>query len=108
MQSETPFFIENVALEVGDIPADGIVSRTVYKAPNVRAVLFGFGAGQELSEHTSPYRATLMVGRGRLRITVGEEAFECAAGACLIIPPHAPHSVQALEESAFLLLMTGA
>ncbi|GAP64368.1 hypothetical protein ARMA_2791 [Ardenticatena maritima] len=108
MPSETPFFVEDIASAVGEIPADGILSRTVYKAANVRVVLFGFGAGQELTEHTSPYRATLIVGRGRLRVTVGAETFECAAGSCLIIPPQAPHGLYALEESAFLLLMTGA
>ena len=33
--------------------ANGIVSRTLMRAPNVRVVLFGFAEGQELTEHTS-------------------------------------------------------
>ena len=32
-----------------DIPSDGILSRTVYNDGQVKAVVFGFDAGQELS-----------------------------------------------------------
>ena len=34
-------------------PVDGILSRTLYNDERTKAVIFGFGAGQELSEHTS-------------------------------------------------------
>ena len=33
-------------------PADGILSRTIFQDDRVKAVIFGFGQGQELSEHT--------------------------------------------------------
>ena len=35
------------------IVADSIVSRTLWTAERVKAVLFGFAPGQELSEHTA-------------------------------------------------------
>ena len=40
-------------------PTDGILSRTLYDDEGLKAVLFGFGAGQELSEHTSTMPAIL-------------------------------------------------
>lgn len=40
-------------------PADGILSRTIYEDDRVMAVVFGFGAGQELSEHTAAKPAML-------------------------------------------------
>ena len=34
-------------------PADGILSKTIYQDDQIKAVVFGFGQGQELSEHTA-------------------------------------------------------
>jgi len=34
-------------------PADGILSRTVFQDDRIKAVMFGFGQGEELSEHTA-------------------------------------------------------
>jgi len=42
-----------------EIPADGILSRTVYQDDHVKAVVFAFAAGQELSEHTASMPAIL-------------------------------------------------
>ncbi len=39
-------------------PEDGILSRTIYDDERIKAVIFGFGAGQELSQ-TSPIRFCL-------------------------------------------------
>ena len=34
-------------------PDKGILSRTLYNDDRLKAVLFGFGQGEELSEHTA-------------------------------------------------------
>jgi hypothetical protein len=34
-------------------PSDGTLSRTLYQDDRLKVVLFGFAAGQELSEHTA-------------------------------------------------------
>ena len=39
----------------------GIVSRGVIAAPGLRVTLFGFAAGQELTEHTSSSRALIQI-----------------------------------------------
>ena len=50
--SETYFFSENLEALITEIPPDSIVSRTFYEADRLKAILFGFAPGQELSEHT--------------------------------------------------------
>jgi hypothetical protein len=44
--------LPNLLVEI-EPPADGTLSRTVHQDSCLKAVLFGFAAGQELSEHTS-------------------------------------------------------
>jgi hypothetical protein len=47
-------------------PADGILSRTIFQDDRMKAVIFGFGQDQELSEHTAskPGHAVLRQRRG--------------------------------------------
>jgi hypothetical protein len=45
-------YIASLIEQVKDIPPDSIVSRTFYSDEQMKAILFGFAAGQELSEHT--------------------------------------------------------
>lgn len=45
-------FVADVAAQT-EIPADGTLSRTLYRDEHVKVVLFAFDAGQELSEHTA-------------------------------------------------------
>ena len=62
-------------------PADGILSRTVFQNDRVKAVIFGFGQGQELSEHTAANPAMLFFVKGEARVGLGDD-----------IPVHAPTS----------------
>ena len=55
-------WFENVAALVKDTPKDSITSRTFYQDEHVKAVLFGFDAGQSLSKHTAAMPAPAEVG----------------------------------------------
>lgn len=88
-----------------DIPTDGILSRTVYDGERVRAVLFAFSAGEELSEHTASMPAILHLVQGEAHLTLGEEAFEAHAGAWAHMDAHLPHSIRAKTPLVMLLLM---
>ena len=55
-----------------------------------------------LSEHANPGEASVHVLHGRVRLTAGAQSWEGRDGD-LIIVPDAPHSLQALEDSAVLL-----
>lgn len=90
---------------VADIAAESIVSRTVYKDEGLRVILFGFAAGETLSEHTSSYPAVLHFLDGEAAVTLGNEAIEAQAGTWVHMPAHLPHSIEALTAVKMLLLM---
>ncbi len=97
-------FIPDIAAEV-EIPADGILSRTVFR-DGVRAVVFGFDAGQELSEHTAAAPVIIQVLRGRIALTLGAgEAVDAGPGSWAHLPPRLPHSLVASEPSVVLLTL---
>lgn len=87
---------------------NGIVSRTLLRTPNGRLVLFGFDAGQELTEHTSPHHAVVQVLTGRCEWKLGGETRELKTGDLLYLPPQLPHAVKALERFSMLLTLTVA
>ena len=60
-------YFEDITRTIESIPTDSIVSRTIYTDDGVRAVLFGFAAGQELTEHTASRPACSTLYRGMPR-----------------------------------------
>jgi len=83
----------------------GIVSRPLLDAGRTRVVLFGFAAGQELTEHATPARAVIQMLSGRAEWTLGKEKRTLAAGDLLHLPPGQPHAVQAVEPFSMLLTL---
>ena len=61
-------------------PADGILSRTIYQDDQIKAVLFGFAAGQELSEHTAAKPALINFIQGDAIVSLGGDQKEAVAG----------------------------
>jgi quercetin dioxygenase-like cupin family protein len=100
-------YIDDLAKQV-DIPADGILSRTLYADEQVKVVLFGFGAGQELSEHTASTPAILHIVQGEARLTLGDDSMEAQAGAWVHMPPELKHSIYAKTPVVMLLLLMKA
>ncbi len=68
----------------------------------LRQTVIAMVHGSELSEHENPGEATVLVLRGRVRLSAGELAWEGSRGD-LIIVPDARHRLTALEDSAVLL-----
>ncbi len=94
----------DVAQEMKEIPADSIVSRTVYSDPRVKVTLFGFAAGQELSEHTASTPAMLHFLKGSAKLTLGGESLDAGVGTWVHMPANLQHSVRA--ETPVVLLLT--
>lgn len=97
-------FIADLGKQV-DIPANGILSRTLYSDDRVKVVIFGFDAGQELSEHTASMPAILHIIQGEALLTLGDDSMEAPAGAWVRMPSELRHSVQARTPVVMLLLM---
>ena len=88
-----------------EIPADGTLSRVLYKDEQLRLVAFAFDAGQELTEHTASVPAIVQVVTGALTVQVGEERHRMGPSAWLLLEAGEPHSVYADEPSQMLLTM---
>lgn len=106
--SEPYALVPDLTQLVGELQPESIISRTFYQGVRMRGIVFGFDAGQELSEHTSSQNAVIQILRGEARVTLGDEAHELAAGAWIQMTPHLRHSVYARTPMIMLLLMLGA
>jgi quercetin dioxygenase-like cupin family protein len=67
--------------------------------------LFAFDAGQELSEHTTPFDALVLVLEGALTLTIGGTPVRAIPGTIVRMPANIPHAVDALEPARMLLIM---
>lgn len=86
--------------------SDGsIVSRTLLDKKTGTLTLFAFDAGQRLSEHTSPFDATVLILDGSAELTIGGETVIAAKGEMVIMPADIPHDVHAAERFKMLLIM---
>lgn len=98
-------YIANLAEQIKEIPPDSIVSRTFYSDERMKGILFGFAAGQELSEHTSSQTALIHILEGEADLTLGNDSQPAQAGTWVHMPPQLPHSVVAKTPVLMLLLM---
>ena len=102
--SDSSSKIINLA-EAVEPPADGIISRTIYNDESVKAVAFGFGVGQELSEHTASTAAIMHFLRGEAEVTLRAEKTQAREGTWIHMPPSLPHSILATTPVVMLLLL---
>ncbi|MGQ9897667.1 MAG: cupin domain-containing protein [Acidobacteriota bacterium] len=77
------------------IPENGSLSRTLYQDDDIKVVLFGFAAGQELMEHMHVVPAVLHFLEGVARVTLGAEVVEAHPHTWIHIPARLPHSIRA-------------
>ncbi|TWU37384.1 cupin domain-containing protein [Novipirellula artificiosorum] len=94
----------NLAKEV-DIPDDGTISKTLYQDDRLKVVLFGFAAGQELSEHTAAVPAVLQFLDGEATVTLGGDEFVSQPNTFVHMPANLPHSIAAKKPTRMLLLL---
>ena len=88
-----------------EVPDDGTISRTLLQDERLKVVIFGFSAGQELSEHTASVPAVVHFLEGDARVTLGAETIEAGAGSWIHMPAGLPHSVNAKTAVKMLLLL---
>ena len=86
-------------------PADGILSRTLFDDDQVKAVIFGFGQGQELSEHTASMPAILHFIQGEATLTLGDDTVEAQPGSWVHMPAELKHSIKTRTPVVMLLLL---
>jgi len=84
----------------------GRKSTMLLKHPEFRIVLITMRAGSRWEDHKTSARICLHVLRGDIRFRTANGQFDLRHGQLLTLAPSVVHSVDALEESAFLLTLS--
>ncbi len=86
-------------------PEKGILSHTIFQNDDLKAVVFGFGQGDELSEHTAAKPAILHFLQGEVELTLGYDTFTVQAGSWIHMAAGLSHTVLAKTPATLLLLL---
>ncbi|WP_299701471.1 cupin domain-containing protein [uncultured Pontibacter sp.] len=81
-------------------------SRTIFKSESMRILLNVMQAGSEIKPHQAPGPISVHVIEGRIRFNTEAEAVVLTKGQLLTLQEHVRHSVEALEETTFLLTVS--
>ncbi len=79
---------------------------TVFKTNGMRIVLIALHAGAELKTHTAEGIISVQVIDGRMKFTADNRSVELDKGQMLALHKGIPHSVEAIDETIFLLTLT--
>jgi quercetin dioxygenase-like cupin family protein len=91
--------------ELMEVQAGAVVSRTLLQRPTGTITLFGFDAGEGLSEHSAPFDALVHVLDGALDITISGDPLHASRGSTVVMPADEPHALTAIEPTRMLLVM---
>ncbi len=97
-------YFEDLAQSV-QISPGSIVSRSLHGDERTKVVLFGFDAGQELSEHTASIPAIIHILSGEAELNLGGETKKATAGSWAWMPANLPHGIVAKTPVVMLLNM---
>ncbi len=86
-------------------PEDGILTRTLFGDDDLKAVIFGFGPGEELSEHTASMPAILHFIEGEAAVTLGDDTIQAQPGTWVHMPANLKHSIKTSSPVVMLLLL---
>ncbi len=90
------------------IQPGAVVSKVVHRDENLNVTVFGFDAGEELTEHRASRAAVVQVLTGRLRLVADGESLDAGPGFWLLMDPGTPHSLVATEPTVMLLTLVGS
>jgi quercetin dioxygenase-like cupin family protein len=89
----------------GEIPSNGILSRTLQNDARSKVIQFTFAPGTELTAHTAPMPATLYFVSGEGELQLGEDTMSYGAGAFAYMTPKLEHAIRAKTQTVMLLTM---
>ncbi len=99
-----PFSAPVDIVELVDYEEGRVVSRTLCAKPHVNITLFAFDKDEEISAHTSPGDAMVLVLDGEALININGEKIKATKGQTVVMPANVPHSVSA--STRFKMLLT--
>ena len=84
------------------------VSKIITKSSNGSTTLFSFDKGQNLSEHTAPFDASVLILEGTCEISIAGEPNLLSEGQWITMPANVPHALDAISRFKMLLIMIKA
>jgi quercetin dioxygenase-like cupin family protein len=101
----TGYQIVQDLMQAVELPKDGTLSRTIHQDDRLKAVLFAFSAGQELSEHTSSTPAIMHFLSGEADVGLGDDTVSATSGTWIHMPALLRHSIRAKTPVTMLLML---
>ncbi|TAM81453.1 MAG: hypothetical protein EPN47_11880 [Acidobacteria bacterium] len=83
-------------------------AKTLVKYPDLRIVLIAIKAETHIEGHKAPGTISIQALTGRLRLCLPDQEVEIAAGSLITLERALPHDVKALQDSSFLLTISGS
>jgi quercetin dioxygenase-like cupin family protein len=84
---------------------DGIARKVLVEYPELQITLRAMKANTRIPRHHNPGRVCVQMVQGHIRMHVEDGLVDLTQGKALILNPGVSHDVEALEESAFLLII---
>lgn len=84
---------------------DRYLTKLLSDSPEMRVVVFGLEAGQEVHPHTAPVRVMMLVLEGKGTFGTGQGQEPAYPGAFVICEPNEPHSLKAEEKTIMLAVI---
>ncbi len=100
-------FVEKALLLTNTIEyaKDSIVSKTIVEKNTGTVTLFAFDKGQNLSEHTVPFDAMVLIIDGEGEVMINKKSHTVSSDQMIIMPANIPHAVNARKRFKMLLIM---
>jgi quercetin dioxygenase-like cupin family protein len=98
-------YLADLAKETPEVPGQSILSRTFFEDDQMKAILFAFAPGQELSEHTASHPAILHFLQGEADLTLDGDQHKAGPGTWVHLEPKLTHSIRARTPVQMLLLL---
>jgi hypothetical protein len=104
----SPFLEFDLAAEVEQLHREetwkrGRNTRTLMKYDDFRVVLTALQSGKSVPVHKTEGRVSVHVLSGHIRLGAFGRTFDMLPGSLLALDPGAPHDIEALAESAYVL-----
>lgn len=101
----TPYTVVQDLVHQMESPVDGTLSCTIHQDERLKAVLFHFSAGQELSEHTASTPAIMHFLEGDADVTLGGDVVAASTGTWIHMQAQLAHSIHTKTHVVMLLLL---
>jgi quercetin dioxygenase-like cupin family protein len=96
--------IENASATVR-VQDGAVVSKVIHRDERLDVTVFGFGAGEGLTEHRASRPAIVHVLSGRLRVFADGQDYDARPGFWLHMTAGTPHAMTAEEPTLMLLTL---